>query len=97
MYAIRSYYGYDLIFQEPPAGRWNLALMLREWTDDGYITRDHVSFAVPYVSAPQTAVVQRESDNVISVSFKGKAQPAAAPVEVQEAPKPAAVKSYNFV
>ena len=38
----------------PPAGNWEIVLMLREWAGPtGYVTRDFARFAVPYVvSAP---------------------------------------------
>lgn len=68
---------YDLIFAEPPAGTWFLSLMLREWTEMGYVTRDYVNFAVPYVVAAKSWVVRNTADNVISVSFAGK--PAGSP------------------
>ena len=32
-----------------PAGRWQLVLMLREWTPAGFVTRDYCNFAVPHV------------------------------------------------
>ena len=60
---------YDLIFQEPPAGSWNLVLMLREWTEVGYVTRDHVNFSDPYVVSARPAVVRDAPDNVIKVDF----------------------------
>lgn len=40
---------YTLPFGAPPAGTWNLVMMLREWTGAGYTTRDFASFAIPYV------------------------------------------------
>jgi DNA uptake protein ComE-like DNA-binding protein len=42
----------DLAFTQPPAGTWQIVLMLREWTAAGFITRDFTNFAVPFVSAP---------------------------------------------
>lgn len=63
---------YDLIFAEPPAGSWFLSLMLREWTEMGYVTRDYVNFALPYVVAAKPRVVRSTADNVINVSFAGK-------------------------
>jgi len=39
--AIREF---DLSFSEPPVGVWNYVLMLREWTEAGFITRDFVNF-----------------------------------------------------
>jgi hypothetical protein len=63
---------YDLIFAEPPTGTWFLSLMLREWTEMGYVTRDYVNFALPYVVAAKPRVVRSTADNVINVSFAGK-------------------------
>jgi DNA uptake protein ComE-like DNA-binding protein len=56
---------YDLVFQEPPAGTWLLTLMVREWTDAGYITRDYVNFPVPYVIGGKPTAVCRVADNVV--------------------------------
>jgi DNA uptake protein ComE-like DNA-binding protein len=42
----------DLAFAQPPPGTWHLALMLREWTAAGFVTRDFTNFATPFVSAP---------------------------------------------
>jgi DNA uptake protein ComE-like DNA-binding protein len=48
-----------LAFAPPPAGQsWNVTLMLREWTADGYVTRDYRNFAAPLiwdVQAPEVA------------------------------------------
>jgi len=60
---------YDLIFQAPPPGDWNLVLMMREWTAAGYVTRDHIQFALPYRVAPISPLVRKEAANVISVEF----------------------------
>ena len=35
---------FNLPFTPPPAGTWNLVLMLREWTAAGHVTRDFVNF-----------------------------------------------------
>jgi competence ComEA-like helix-hairpin-helix protein len=43
---------FNLSFVPPPAGSWNLVMMLREWTAAGFITRDYVNFAEPYTVAP---------------------------------------------
>jgi DNA uptake protein ComE-like DNA-binding protein len=42
----------DLAFTQPPPGTWHLALMLREWTAAGFVTRDFTNFATPFVAAP---------------------------------------------
>jgi len=80
---------YDLLFQEPPAGTWYLTLMLREWTDAGYVTRDHVDFDLPYEVGDKPTVVRSETDNVINVSFAANEKAAAKPVSEQ----PATVKA----
>ena len=35
-------------FLEPPEGKWNLTLMLREWNGIAYETRDFINFSIPY-------------------------------------------------
>jgi hypothetical protein len=36
---------YDLEIRPPPSGAYTLVLMLREWTGNGYVTRDHSNFS----------------------------------------------------
>jgi hypothetical protein len=76
---------YDLLLQEPPAGTWYLTLMLREWTDAGFVTRDYVDFTLPYVVGSKPTVVRGEADNVISVSFAAKKKAAVKSVSEQSA------------
>lgn len=92
---------YDLPLQAPGEGRWFLTLMLREWEGSGFVTRDHVNFAQPYVvektasgmgdgtttgmAADAAAAVQGQSANVISVNFGGK-DTAAVIAVTEEAP-----------
>jgi DNA uptake protein ComE-like DNA-binding protein len=66
---------YDLNFEEPTAGTWFLTLMLREWNEAGYLTRDYVNFALPYIVSNKPAISRNETDNVISVSFSGNKSP----------------------
>lgn len=40
-------------FAQPPEGDWHLSLMLREWTANGYATRDFCNFAVRYQAQPR--------------------------------------------
>lgn len=47
---------FDLPFTPPPAGNWNLVLMLREWTPAGFVTRDFTNFALPMVVASAAPV-----------------------------------------
>lgn len=42
----------DLPFTPPPAGSWQMVLMLGEWTANGFAARDFTNFALPFVSAP---------------------------------------------
>lgn len=77
---------YDLIFQEPSQGSWQIVLALREWTGAGYVTRDQICFPVPYVVAGKPAIVRGETDNVISVNF-------AAPKEAETKTVPSAAVS----
>ena len=79
----------DLAFAAPPAGTWQIVLMLREWTASGFVTRDFTNFAVPFVSAPVTSktpvlLVQKPSVPV--------PQKAIAPV-VAKAPAPVTAKT----
>lgn len=69
---------YDLIFQAPPAGTWHVVLMLREWTELGYVTRDFFNFPQTYTEKSSSAVVQDDSDNIISVEFTNIERPVVA-------------------
>lgn len=72
---------YDLPFTAPRAGTWILTLMLREWEGNGFVTRDHVQFAQPYVvERPALAAVQAQVDNVIRVDFGAAAESRSEPV-----------------
>jgi hypothetical protein len=53
----------DLAFKSPQAGTWQIVLMLREWTADGFVTRDFTNFATPFVSAP---IVEKAPEPVIA-------------------------------
>ena len=57
---------YDLCFEEPAIGTWTLCLMLREWTADGYVTRDFVNFDIPYSVSWKPTLVQN-NENVVSM------------------------------
>ncbi|WGS84943.1 helix-hairpin-helix domain-containing protein [Methylomonas sp. UP202] len=58
---------WELAFQEPGEGCWQLTLMLREWNGVAYETRDFVNFAAPY--SPVKTAVRQGTNNVIEVSF----------------------------
>lgn len=54
---------YDLIFCEPPAGLWQLALQLSEWNGEEYVVCDSAYFGVPYrVEAEPCQSVPLQSD-----------------------------------
>jgi DNA uptake protein ComE-like DNA-binding protein len=70
-----------LAFTPPPAGQsWNVTLMLREWTADGYVTRDYRNFAAPLVWD-----VQAPSEIAPSVLAPDKSVVAPAPAKSAEA------------
>ncbi len=60
---------YDLQFHEPPTGQWYLCLMLREWTEMGYVTRDAVNFDVPYVASWKPSIIDGGANRVVHVDF----------------------------
>ncbi|NOT10576.1 MAG: helix-hairpin-helix domain-containing protein [Methylococcaceae bacterium] len=62
---------YDLNFLEPPEGTWFLTLMLREWTETGYASRDYVNFTLPYIVSNKPAITRNDTDNIINVCFSG--------------------------
>lgn len=75
-------------FSEPPAGRWYLTLMLREWTSMGFETRDYVNFNLPY-QVYWTPILEIGSKaNVVSVDFNGKAKPELSEPVVAQNQKP---------
>jgi DNA uptake protein ComE-like DNA-binding protein len=47
---------FDLPFTRPADGVWHFALMLREWTAAGYITRDYTNFLRPVSYEPEAPV-----------------------------------------
>jgi hypothetical protein len=58
---------YDLVISQPPPGIYTLVLKLREWTGNGYITRDHSSFRgrvrFPIITGTQSFPEGRVTDN----------------------------------
>jgi competence ComEA-like helix-hairpin-helix protein len=84
---------YDLIFSEPPVGTWYFTLMLREWSETGFVTRDYVNFDLPYQVNWKPTLVEK-SNKVVEVDFSTAAK-SAAPSEApaarpnQKAPRPA--------
>jgi hypothetical protein len=77
----------DLAFTQPPAGRWQIVLMLREWTAGGFVTRDFTNFPTPFVSAP---VVEKTPAPVVEKpSVPAAEKPIAAVVAKTPAPEAA--------
>ncbi len=78
--AIREF---DLSFSEPPVGVWNYVLMLWEWTEAGFITRDFVNFN-------QLVSVMPAFQPVVEFTVAEPIAPVVVPVElVTEAVAPA--------
>ncbi|HRD34452.1 MAG TPA: hypothetical protein PLR02_09360, partial [Rhodocyclaceae bacterium] len=74
-------------------GQWHLALMLREWTGNGYLTRDYSNFAIPVAVAEAPAAgVEPAVDAPAPAADAVAAVPVAAP-ELAPARKPAAKRA----
>ncbi|GAA6142736.1 helix-hairpin-helix domain-containing protein [Hydrogenophaga sp. 5NK40-0174] len=64
---------YDLLFEQPLPGAWQMSLLLREWNGHGYTTRSVVYFPVPFqvdVGLPETKAT--EADTKAKVEAKAK-------------------------
>jgi competence protein ComEA len=90
-------------FTAPAAGRWHIALLLREWTlENGYVTRDYRSFDATYEQAaaepaatvapqPNAATQAAEKLRLIQPATRENAATTAAPAPAAaKAPAPAA-------
>jgi competence ComEA-like helix-hairpin-helix protein len=71
---------FDAAFTAPPPGRWNLTLMLREWTAAGYVTRDYVNFTHPYFQASAPAAAERVEGTPVKPAAASSALAVPAPV-----------------
>jgi hypothetical protein len=71
---------YDLAMTPPSAGTYTLVLMLREWTGNGYVTRDHCNFRVQ-VTFPVVTSSPPANDIVIEEVILGQATNNAHPPE----------------
>jgi hypothetical protein len=78
---------YDLLFNEPPVGRWHMTLMLREWTELGFVTRDYVNFTVAYQVDALPRIERSASNNVINLRFVGRDN-VARPSEIRKSGEP---------
>lgn len=79
-------------FASPPAGEWQLVLMLREWTATGYVTRDYRTFDTLYRSAGPVESVMSPSAVDGASSRPSTAAPSAVPTAAARV-VPLAVKS----
>jgi DNA uptake protein ComE-like DNA-binding protein len=91
----------DLAFTQPPVGNWQITLLLREWTANGYVTRDFTNFSVRYVSVPAIVaapapVVEKLVAPAVEKTLKPAAIAAPAPV-LAKAPEVAAVKAPEAI
>jgi DNA uptake protein ComE-like DNA-binding protein len=83
---------YELPFTEPAPGQWHLTLMLREWEGNGFVTRDHIQFAQPYVvEAPAVETPVLTQAPVIAAAVAEEVAPAS--VQAEPAPALAAAKA----
>jgi len=81
---------YELDYQEPPEGTWQLSLMLREWNGQAYETRDCINFALPLSVRTKNTVSRKDPDNVINLGFqdtKKTVAPAKLPVAAVATPR----------
>jgi hypothetical protein len=73
---------YSVPLSWPPTGRWWIALLLREWTTAGFLTRDSRNFSVPFDNAsaspemPTASLVTRRDETYSKPELLG---PPAAP------------------
>ena len=73
-----------------PAGSWHLAMLLREWTPIGFVTRDYANFALP-VSWPEAAEAPVEATAEAKPGKAGKASSKSKDKDKSSKAKPAAV------
>ena len=99
---------HDLRVEAPlasrPAGSWHLAMLLREWTPIGFVTRDYANFAQP-VSWPETTAAAPAPEaepatkaGKATAKSKGKAskaKPAAVSINTASSAELAAVKGLS--
>lgn len=78
---------FELPFQPPADGTWNLVLMLREWTGLGYTTRDFVNFAAPVTFPILAGALAPAHPVVIEPTPAPAPAPAAKPTPVAATPK----------
>lgn len=72
---------YDMEIAVPPADTYTLVLMLREWSGNGYITRDHCNFSYP-VMFPIDMSAARTSESLTANELREEVAPAPQAEEV---------------
>ncbi|HVZ32213.1 MAG TPA: helix-hairpin-helix domain-containing protein [Polyangiaceae bacterium] len=71
-------------FAEPPVGRWQLALLLCEWTQAfGYVTRDRRDFAQVYQRAPEAPLPVAAALPAVTESIANRAAPSHCGVQLR--------------
>lgn len=78
---------FNLPFTPPPAGNWNVVLMLREWTAAGYQTRDFVNFSQPITTTTQP-VIASPAPSTTAPATTATPAPAATPATPTIASRP---------
>ncbi len=71
--------GFEATFAPPPAGVWQLVLMLREWTAAGFVTRDYFNFETPFAQAPAAPAAKAAPVPATPVAQASAPAPVAAP------------------
>lgn len=86
----------DVPLAAKPAGTWNVALLLREWTPAGFLTRDYVNFALPVSWPDAEAAVEPVAEEAAAAPEPAVEEPVVAeePAAIEEqAPKKGKKKS----
>ena len=81
----------NVAFNPPPAGLWQMVLMLREWTAGGFVTRDFANFAAPFVSTPVVEETPAPvAEKTLAPVLEKRPAPVATKAPAREAAKPLA-------
>ena len=90
--SVGTNWSFDLPFVAPPAGQWNIVLMLREWTASGFVTRDFTNFDAPYVQAAPRPAASAPTANAQASSARPETATRAEPIAKPES-KTAEIKA----
>ncbi|SBT17338.1 Helix-hairpin-helix motif protein [Marinomonas gallaica] len=72
---------YDLVFQMPPAGSWQLALEVHEWEGEQYVLMDQQFFERPYYIPEAVPCSAEESPSAPTAALKEEIPLTDAPVD----------------